>query len=303
MGDINYYCYSWGNTLSGGTIFDSNLVDALSADAAVHEHAIPTFRKWTLPVWKKRLGPIPLPRDGCVNIVSHEGLHNALDAMKVDCFVVHNYFTEFDFPKLKLINPLYRTGSDRIFSRIFSESKRVIFLSARELRLATERYPEFSERFSYSPPGHNAQSVFFDGPRNANIIEMPGTLDWLPKKLSYWLNVGYGLAGGGTLVRGDNAEAYISVVYDSFLSGFKLKLIEMAKHGKSIISFCDLQEELANIGFEDLPYKLVGSRSELDEAITHFQHKGDLSLESRRACYLRGGAITWTNIAKSVHGV
>ena len=303
MNSINYYCYSWGNSFSGGGIFDTNLINALSVQGTVNECSIPVFRKWTLPVWKRRMGPIPPPRVGGVNIVSHEGLHDILDTIQVDCYIVHNYFTEFDFQKLKFINPLYRLGSEKIYSRIFSASRRVVFLSARERRLATERYPEFAEKFLCKPPGHNESSGYFDGTRDANIVEMPGTLDWLPKKLSYWLNVGYGLPGDGKLVRGDSVDAFISVIYDSFLSGFKLKLVEMAKHGKSIISFCDLREELANIGFEDLPYILVGNRSELEEAITHFRQKGDLSQERRRTCYLRGGAISWTSIAKAVLGV
>ena len=193
------------------------------------------------------------------------------------------------FQKLKFINPLYRLGSEKIYRKIFSASRRIVFLSAREKRLATERYPEFAEKFLCKAPGHNESSGYFDGTRDANIVEMPGTLDWLPKKLSYWLNVGYGLPGDGILVRGDSVDAFISVIYESFLSGFKLKLVEMAKHGKSIISFCDLREELANIGFEDLPYILVGNRSELEEAITHFRQKGDLSRQSRRTCYRRGG--------------
>ena len=216
-------------------------------------------------------------------------MHELLDIVPVDCYIVHNYFTEFDFPKLRLINPLYRLGSEKIYAKIFSERKRVIFLSTRERRLAVERYPEFAEKFLCWPPGHNESSGYFEGTRDANIVEMPGTLDWLPKKLSYRLNIGSGLPGDGTLVRGNSADAFISVIYDSFLSGFKLKLVEMAKHGKSIISFCDLREELVHIGFEDLPFILVGNRSELAEAITHFRQKGDLSVESRRACYLQGG--------------
>ena len=106
----------------------------------------------------------------------------------------------------------------------------------------------------------------------------------------------------GTLVRGDCSHAFISVIYDSFLNGFKLKLVEMAKHGKSIISFCDLQEELVNIGFEDLPYILVGNRSELREAITHFRRKGDVSQESRREYYRKGRTISWTAFAETALG-
>lgn len=303
MNSINYYRYSWASSFSGGGVFDAKLVNALSVEHEVREHAIPAFRKWTLPVWKKRLEPISPPRAASVNIVSHEFLHDILDTLQVDCYVVHNYFTEFDFQKLRLVNPLYRLGSEKVYCKIFSASRRIVFLSARERRLAAERYPEFSEKFSCKPPGHNESSDYFDGARDANIVEMPGSVDWLPKKLSYWLNVCPGLPDGGTLVRGDSVDAFISVIYDSFLSGFKLKLVEMAKHGKSIISFCDLQEELANIGCEDLPCVLVGNRAELKEAITHFQQKGDLSQENRLQFYRKGSAITWTSLANEVLGV
>jgi hypothetical protein len=299
MNPINYYCYSWGNSTSGGGVFDTNLVNALRVEGAVHSHAIALFRKWSLPVWKKRIGPLTSLRAGRVNIVSHEGLYDLLDIIPVHCYIVHNYFTEFDFQNLTFINPLYRLGSEKIYRKIFSVSKRVVFLSAREKRLATERYPEFADKFLCRPPGHNESSAYFDGNRDSNIVEMPGTLDWLPKKLSNWLNVGSGLPVDGTLVRGNSVDAFISVIYDSFLSGFKLKLVEMAKHGKSIISFCDLREELVHIGFKDLPFILVKNRTELAEAIMHFRQKGDLSLESRRTCYLNGSEITWSSIAQA----
>ena len=302
MTDINYYCYSWRNDFSGGSIFDKNLGNALSVAGEVHEHAVPAFRKWTVPVWKKRIDPVLPPGAQGINIVSHEGLHDIVDTMQVDCFIVHNYFPAFDFEKLKFINPLYRLGSDKVFSRIFAASRRVVFLSSREKRLAAERYPEFAGKFLFAPPGHNEKSSFFEGSRDPEIIEMPGTLDWLPKRLSFWLNVGSGLPVDGTLVRGDSPDAYISVVYDAFLSGFKLKLVEMAKHGKSIVSFCDLKEELVSIGFEDLPYIKVGNRSELKEAIEHFRQQGDLSQECRSAFYRRGCEISWTSLAETVLG-
>lgn len=127
MNSINYYCYSWGNSFSGGGIFDTNLINALSVQGTVNECSIPVFRKWTLPVWKRRLGPISPPCAGGVNIVSHEGLHDILDTIQVDCYIVHNYFTEFDFQNLKFINPLYRLGSEKIYSRIFSASRLVVF--------------------------------------------------------------------------------------------------------------------------------------------------------------------------------
>jgi hypothetical protein len=302
MDKVNYYCYRWGSLLSGGGIFDTNLVAALGAQRDVVEVVIPVSRKWVLPIWDKHLGQIPMPPSDAVNVVSHEGLHDLLDTVPVDCFIVHNYFTEFDFPRLKVINPLYRLGSDKVFFRIFSESRRVVFLSAREKRLASERYPEFAQKFSCNPPGHNAKSAYFNGTRDGSLVEMPGTLDWVPKKLSYWLNIGSGLPIDGELVRGESPGSFISVVYDSFLSGFKLKLVEMAKHGKSIISFCDVEEELLSIGFEDLPYRFVESRLDLGEAIKYFRRQGDLSEEDRQAFYRRGSAISWANVANSVLG-
>lgn len=297
---INYYCLSWSNSLSGGGIFDANLIKALRAEGAVDELAVPMYRKWTLPIWKKKLGVVPPPRAGSVNIVSHEFLHEVLDLIQVDCYIVHNYFSEFEFPRMRLLSYLYRLGSEKIFYKIFSASKRVVFLSARERRLAADRYPQFAEKFTCNPPGHNERSGYFDGTRDASIIEMPGTLDWIPKKISYRLNIGSGLSLDGTLVSGDRADAFISIIYDSFLSGFKLKLVEIAKHGKSVVSFCDLQEELAKIGCEDLPYISVGNRSELEGAIAYFRDKGDLSQESRRAFYRKGSAISWASLAKSV---
>ena len=302
MLSINYYSYFWENSSSGGGVFDTNLANALGAEGTVRECTTPIVRKWALPVWQKRLRSMSQPRAGDLNIISHEGLHDLLETVRADCFIVHNYFTEFDFPRLRFINPLYRLGSEKIYSKIFSASKRIVFLSARERRLAAERYPEFAGKFLCQAPGHNESSEYFDGTRDANIVEIPGTLDWLPKKLSYSLNVGRGLPVDGEMVRGDSDHAFISVIYDSFLSGFKLKLVEMAKHGKSIVSFCDLREELANIGFDDLPYLFVRNRSELGAAITHFRQKGDLSAENRRACYLRGSAISWSSLAKAVLG-
>lgn len=302
MQSINYYRFPWGSASSGGGVFDTRLINALNEMGTVSEHVVPTFRKWSLPVWKKRLGPIPAPRSSEMNIVSHECLHAILDTIQVDCYIVHNYLAVFDYPGLRVINLLYRLRSESIYCKIFSASKRVVFLSAREKRLATERYPELADKFSCHPPGHNESSAYYDGARDANIVELPGTLDWLPKKLSFRLNIGHGLPGDCTLVRGDSVDAFISVVYDAFLSGFKLKLVEMAKHGKSIISFCDLREELLNIGFEDLPFILVGDRAELAEAITHFQGKGDVSQEVRWACYLKGSAITWAGLATTVFG-
>jgi hypothetical protein len=302
MTDINYYCYSWRNESSGGGVFDKNLVNALSVGGRVHENAVDAFRKWTVPVWKKSLGPAPPPSTDRINIVSHEGLHDIVETRQVDCFIVHNYFPAFDFEKLKFINPLYRLGSDKVFSWIFAASERVVFLSSREMRLAAEGYPQLAGKFLFAPPGHNENSGFYESIRDPEIIEMPGTVDWVPKRLSFWLNVRSGLPVNGGLVRGDSPDAYISVVYDSFLSGFKLKLVEMAKHGKSIVSFCDLKEELVSIGFEDLPYIKVGNRSELKEAIEHFRQQGDLSRECRKAFYRRGCKISWTSLAETVLG-
>ncbi len=302
MTDINYYSYLWRNDFSGGGIFDRNLGNALRRAGEVHEHAVPAFRRWTVPVWKKRIDRVLPPDAEGINIVSHEGLHDIVDSMQVDCFIIHNYFPAFDFEKLKVINPLYRLGSDGVFSRIFAASRRIVFLSSREKRLAAERYPEFAGKFLFAPPGHNENTEFFQGDRVPEIVEMPGTLDWLPKKLSFLLNVGSGLPVDGTVLRGNSPNAYISIVYDSFLSGFKLKLVEMAKHGKSIVSFCDLKEELVRLGFEDLPYIKVGNRPELKEAIEHFRHQGDLSRGSRKAFYHRGCDISWASLAETVLG-
>ena len=155
MSSINYYCYSWATSDSGGGIFDANLVKALRLHNTVREFATRTFRKWTLPVWKKRTEPDrSLPLSEAVNIVSHEGLHGLLDTIQVDCYIVHNYFAEFDFPKLRIINPLYRLGSEKIYFRIFSESRRIVFLSAREKRLAAAKFPQFARnRYWISYPG------------------------------------------------------------------------------------------------------------------------------------------------------
>ena len=98
-------------------------------------------------------------------------------------------------------------------------------------------------------------------------------------------------------------QAYISVVYDSFLSGFKLKLVEMAKHGKSIVSFADLQEELERIGFSDLPYVFVKNRVEFGDAINQFVQKGDIPLLLREEFYRRGTALTWESTAETALGL
>ena len=297
MSRVNYYCYRWGNTSSGGGIFDTSLIGALRPNYTVNEVSIPVSRKWVVPIGQKRLGRIPeVPNDG-QNIVSHEGLYGLLDTITVDCFIIHNYFTEFDFPRLRVINPLYRVGSDKIFFRIFAESERVVFLSAREKRLASERYPEFAGKFWCHPPGHNIRSAYFNGKRDGWAVELPGTVDWIPKKLSYWMNVRSGLPIDGELVHGESPGSYISVVYDSFVSGFKLKLVEMAKHGKSIVSFCDLEEELLAMGFEGLPYMFVKSRAELGAAIERFRRQGDLSVERRQDYYRKGRAISWASLA------
>jgi hypothetical protein len=302
MRHINYYCLAWGSSSSGGGIFDAKLMSALNAEAAVRERAVRTFRQWTLPVWTKRLDPVSQPDTGNINVVSHEFLHEIVDTHQVDCFIIHNYFSEFDFEKLRVINPLYRFGSDAIYAKIFAASGRVVFLSAREMRLAAEKHPEYAEKFSFCPPGHNDRSAYSKSDRNPNIVEMPGTVDWLPKKVSYWLNVPSGLPVDGKLVHGDSADAYISIVFDSFLSGFKLKLVEIAKHAKSIISFCDLQEDLSSIGFGDLPYLPVRNRSDLGKAITFFRDQGDLSPKVREELFLRAGTLTWGSMAKAVLG-
>lgn len=302
MDSINYYCYSWGRPLSGGGIFDSKLINALGDGQIVNAITVPTSRSLSLPIWKRNLGSRSAPQPGSLNIVSHEGLHDLLDSFPVDCFIIHNYFSEFDFPRLRIVNPLYRFGSDKIYLKIFTQCARVIFLSAREKRLASERYPEFSEKFYCSPPGHNAASVYFSGARDASVIEMPGTLDWVPKQISYCLNIGFGLPVEGTLIRGESSGSFISVVYDSFLSGFKLKLVEMAKHAKSIVSFCDLEEELFSLGFEELPYCYVRNRSEFIEAVAYFRRRGDLSRQDREAYYRRGSSISWVTLADSVLG-
>lgn len=302
MRHINYYCLSWGSSSSGGGIFDTKLVSALNSEAVVRENVVPISRQWTLPIWKKQLD-LAVDRDTAgINVVSHEFLHDIVDTHEVDCFIIHNYFSEFDFEKLQIINPLYRFGSDEIYAKIFAASGRVVFLSAREMRLAAEKYPRYAEKFSFCPPGHNDRSAYSKGPRNPKIVEMPGTIDWLPKKVSYWLNVRSGLPVDGELVYGDSSDAFISIVFDSFLSGFKLKLVEMAKHAKSVISFCDLQEDLSSIGFGDLPYLTVRNRSDLGKAITFFRDQGDLSPMVREALYLRAGGLTWGSMAKAVLG-
>jgi hypothetical protein len=297
---INYHYLSWGSASSGGGIFDARVIGALQAEAEVRECAVPTSRKWTLPIWDKRIEESSRPDAGDINVVSHEFLHAIVETHQVDCFIIHNYFAEFDFDKLRFINPLYRLGSEAIYAKIFAGSRKVIFLSAREMRLAAESHPEFAGKFSFCPPGHNDRSSFHGRERDPHVVEMPGTIDWLPKKLSFWMNMRPGLPVEGKLVQAEVEDAYISLVFDSFVSGFKLKLVEMAKHAKSIVSFCDLEEDLSSIGYRDLPYIAVRNRAELRQAITSLREKGDLSLEDRMELYRRASAWTWGRMARTV---
>ena len=220
--------------------------------------------------------------------------------MPVHSFIVHNYFPAFDFESLRLINPIYRVGSHRIFRKIFSASEQVLFLSSRERRLASASYPEFADKFLLTPPGSNSASAFFAGERSPEIIDVPGSVDWMPKQLSYRMNLGQGIPVFGRMAHGFEDDAYITILYDAFLSGFKLKLTEIAKHGKSLVSFCDVHEELESLGFADLPYTRVSNRNELRNAILEFRRRGDIDIDQRRQFFELGQKISWDSFADAV---
>jgi len=300
MAIINYFNCEWGGAYSGGHIFDTKLISALSNGNCVNTEGVVVKRRLGLPVWRKNVCHKDLAQLLGLNIVSHEALYELVDRILVHCFIVHNFFCEFSFHGLGAIDLFYRTGSYEIYLKVFSSSERIMFLSSREMRLAGLMFPEYRNKFFFCPPGYNASSNPSMGVRCSDVVELPGTADWLPKKISYFLNVRRGLPCSGELVSGEHESSYISIIYDAFLSGFKLKLIEMARHGKSVISFTDLREELASIGFSDLPYRFVRTRAEFATALRHFQSAGDMALELREQFLVRSAELSWEAMAAKI---
>jgi hypothetical protein len=300
MTQIRFFTCRWGDVDSGGNIFDRRLCSALGQD--VTAESLTTRRKPGLPLWNRRIETSPEKRPNCYNVVSHESLYELDTVLPVHCFVVHNYFSAFEFRGLPLLTTLYRRGSDRIYQRIFTASERVVFISFREYAQASRDYPHFANKFFCHPPGHNASDPFFAGPRSGDVIELPGTVDWLPKRLSYSLNLRGSKLDRIPFQHGNEPSAYISVIYDSFLSGFKLKLLEMAKHAKSIVSFCDLRDELSHLGFDRLRFRHVTNRQELHDAVAEFRRLGDLDEATRMDLYEHGVQYSWDALASIVSG-
>ena len=238
--------------------------------------------------------------DQRINIVSHERLAELAISINPDLFIVHNYFEHFLYQNNKTLQYLYRIGSKKIFKKLFCNSKKTLFLSKREYDLAKRNY---SNEFIWEPPGIR-HTVLNNLNFSYGYYKRSGTSSWLPKKLSLLspkqlikLFKNDYLEDADTL----NDIRCISLIEDEFLSGFKLKFLEMLFNGDLIISRADLMQELKALNLNALGYCYTKDVSKL--SIKKLLMNKDLILSEiqlkRRQEHLLNN-YSWNKITKRV---
>lgn len=263
---IDYYCLPYENINEGQAIYDRKFISALKElNFDVEVYLIDTERRIIspFPIWRRKINNIDNYKKKNLTIISHESLIDLCDRLEPDLFIVHNLFSSFSFERKKSIQLIYRFLSFKYYKRAFPFCKNILLLSKREQVIAEEK---FNRIFLCEPPGikNNELNVF---PLDKNKIKRSGSHNWLPKKLSLWPESFFTSAAlnhSVHLVDENKHVRSIALIEDQFLSGFKLKLLEMVYDGNTIISSVDLRDELLYLGVQNNSFIYIEHLKHLD---------------------------------------
>lgn len=272
MNKIRYFCFDDSEN-NGGSIYDNNFIRSLkSRGYRVSVIRLRRQRRITPPFWASRIDPNIIKNDvndNFFNIISHEGLFEILRYIKCDLYILHNVFSIFEYINNPMLNAYFKINSDFVYKKILSSSSNALCLSYRDYLYLSDLKKNYNYDISLQvePPG------IYKIPQFANfdysMVKLSGTNSWLPKKLSqlnsrqiYKLEKHYSLSYEDL----SNIPSY-ALINEKFLSGFKLKLIQMLYRGDVIASFVDLKNEINHLGESNFNYKYVSS---VEEAIHYF---------------------------------
>ncbi|RTR35962.1 hypothetical protein EKG38_24120 [Shewanella canadensis] len=308
---ISYFCLPFDGVDEGQAIYDKNFVVSLK-NIGYEVNVYPVHVKRSLgslfPVWSRT--PIGFSNDYIIKakdtfvIVSHESLSSLCDYLKPNLFIVHNLFCSFEFKSKPHIEFLYRFASESIFRRAFDLSEHVLLLSHREKRIAEEKY---NRKFICEPPGvyiSNSQKM---KSLSTKHFRRCGSSLWLPKRASLIPNsvilnnfINNGVSDVNCSVN-KNTHRCFGLIEDRFLSGFKLKFIQMYYDGDLILSQSSLSDELAGLGLDKSGYLYVEDFSDLNvDSLNSIPELllGDEDLRSRRKHLSE--VYSWEAIVKRV---
>ncbi|MCX2497650.1 hypothetical protein [Plesiomonas shigelloides] len=300
---VNYYCLPYEGIFDGQAIYDRKLIGALnSIGYQVNVVVLKVQRDYSrlFPIWRKKVALDKIHDDASLNIVSHEALIDVCDVIKPDLFIVHNLFSHLEFKANRLVESLYRFNSLKTYKSAFDCSREVLFLSERERKIASVI---FGRGFLCEPPGLKSTEPLLL-PVDKMVIKRAGSSAWLPKKISLWsanqirkIIINNGLK----ICYEDESVRAISLIEDKFLSGFKLKLLEMSYCGDTIISSVDLTEELKALGLSMKNFLFVENIDAFDMQSllnneAYFLTESEI-IEQQRYMALR---YSWTSIAKRI---
>ena len=236
----------------GAQILDKKLIAAMREDGVkVEQVSMNRRRGMQLPFWRSayfsdiELKSIRTAKNaGARLVVSHEAFFGLSEYFPVDALIVHNYMPGFSFPSHRWLEPYYKAGSHTFMGRAFEAAKLIIFVSYRDHALAILNFPEIAGRAHVLPPPPKTIAL---GPRRSDVIHVSGSEQWLPKRMSRLKDMDVALlnrAGFSLLDFEDAPNPAFGIITDSFLVGFKLKLMQMINCKDVIASMVDLREEI-----------------------------------------------------------
>lgn len=300
---INYYCLPYEGIFDGQAIYDRKLIDALrTLGHQVHVTILKVKRDYLrlFPIWRKKVILEKTSGNRALNIVSHEALIDICEFIKPDLFIVHNLFSHFEFKTNRIIEFLYRFNSLRTYKKAFKFSTEVLFLSDRERQIATAI---FGRDFICEPPGLKTveQTTL---PLDRGVVKRAGSSAWLPKKLSLWSEkqVEQHIKNNGLEICDEDRKVRaVSLIEDQFLSGFKLKLLEMCYCGDTIISSVDLTDELKMLGLLQNNFLFVENLKDFNmRSLLNDERFFLTDSQVAKQQKLMASKYAWTSIAKRI---
>lgn len=272
MNKILYVCSDFTKLSDGARIYDFNLSKSLiDLGYNVDVYFVKNFSKsLSIPLWKKKvsieekkhLKKIRSQYD-CV-ILSHEIFSDLSKILQPDLFIIHNLFSIFESPNF-LIKTYYRLFSSVTEKKVFKFSRKVLILSSREMKYLSKLYS--LDKIICEPPGIKEIS-------KTNVdyskIKISGSYDWLPKRLSRLSDIERSeLDKFINIIDSNNNITSCSLIEENFVSGFKLKLLQMIFFGDVIFSMVDLKDELDFLGLDSTFFYKIGSVLEINNRFTN----------------------------------
>ncbi|MBO2661850.1 MULTISPECIES: hypothetical protein [Shewanella] len=300
---IHYYCLPYEGIFDGQAIYDRKLIGALRTLGHKVDVTVLNIKRDYLrlfPIWRREVTLNQVSDNDSLNIVSHEALIDICEFIRPDLFIVHNLFSHFEFRTKKIIEFLYRFNSFKTYKNAFKSSREVLFLSDRERRIASAI---FDRDFFCEPPGlKTVEQLTLK--LDKGVVKRAGSSTWLPKKLSLWSEkkVEQHIKNNGLEICYEDCNVRaISLIEDQFLSGFKLKLLEMCYSGDTIISSVDLTDELKALGLLQNNFLFVDNLDDFN--MRSLLNDTRLFLTDSQVAEqqkLMASKYSWTSIAKRI---